>query len=64
MTVRKLAYTINEAVEATSIGRKSIVAAIRAKQLHAVRVGAMGTKWVIPGKSLDEWLESLIEDES
>lgn len=64
MTVNKLAYTINEAVEATGIGRKSILSAIRAGHLKAVRVGAKSGKWIVSTTSLVNWLDSLPKDEA
>lgn len=45
----KLAYSINEACKASSLGRTTIYAHISAKRLQAVRIGG---RTVIPAKSL------------
>ena len=45
----KLAYSINEACKASSLGRTTIYAHICAKRLQAVRVGG---RTVIPAESL------------
>ena len=45
----KLAYSINEACKASSLGRTTIYAHIGAKRLQAVRVGG---RTVIPAESL------------
>lgn len=49
----KLAYSIPEACEATSLGRTSIYAHISAGRLRAVRVGG---RTVIPADSLQALL--------
>lgn len=46
----KLAYSINEACAATSLGRTSIYAYIASGRLRAVRVGG---RTVIPADSLE-----------
>ena len=45
----KLAYSINEACKASSLGRTSIYAHIGANRLKAVRIGG---RTVIPAESL------------
>jgi excisionase family DNA binding protein len=45
----KLAYSINEACKASSLGRTTIYAHIGAKRLQALRVGG---RTVIPAESL------------
>ena len=47
--IPKLAYSINEACKASSLGRTTIYAHIGAKRLQAVRVGG---RTVIPAESL------------
>ena len=47
---RRIAYSINEACAATSLGRTSIYAHIAAGRLRAVRVGG---RTVIPADSLE-----------
>ena len=48
-TPPKLAYSIREACEATSLGKTKIYALIAASRLRAVRVGG---RTVIPAESL------------
>lgn len=45
----KLAYSIKEACEASSLGRTTIYSHIRAKRLKAIRVGG---RTIIPAESL------------
>jgi excisionase family DNA binding protein len=45
----KLAYSIKEAVKASSLGRTTLYAHIAAKRLKAVRIGG---RTVIPAESL------------
>jgi excisionase family DNA binding protein len=45
----KLAYSVREACQATSLGRTTIFAHIAAKRLKAVRIGG---RTVIPAESL------------
>lgn len=47
--IQKLAYSIREACEASSLGRTTIYALIGQGRLHAVRVGG---RTVIPADSL------------
>lgn len=61
VTIESVAYTINEASKATGIGYNTLHAAIRARELKAVRVGAGRGKWIIPAKYLDAWLDDLME---
>lgn len=53
----RVSYTLKEAAKATGIGQKTLLAAIHAKALRAVRVGARGGKWIVTRASLVEWLE-------
>ncbi len=46
---QKLAYSINEACKATSLGRTTIYAKIAAHELRAVRIGG---RTVIPADAL------------
>ena len=65
--VQKLAYSIREACQASSLGRTTIYALIGQGRLHAVRVGG---RTVIPAESLrnllargcnDKIMEPLVE---
>jgi excisionase family DNA binding protein len=55
--IHKLAYSIREACEASSLGRTTIYALIGAGKLQAVRIGG---RTVIPAESLN----ALIRGES
>lgn len=61
MSVRQMSYSLSDAVEATGIGRKTLLAAIHAKKLRAIRVGERQGKWIIPASSLEEWFERQLE---
>lgn len=61
MSVRPVSYSISDAVEATGIGRKTLLAAIHARELRAIRVGERQGKWVIPAKSLEAWFDRQLE---
>ena len=49
----KIAYSVKEACQASSLGRTSIFAAIAANRLKAVRIGG---RTIIPAKSLHTFL--------
>ena len=57
----RLSYTLKAASEATGIGRTTLLHAIHAKRLKAIRVGDRGGKWVIPAKSLEDWFDKQLE---
>lgn len=64
MTVRHLSYSLKDAVQATGIGRNTLLAEIHAGKLKAIRVGERGGKWVIPRQSLDAWFERQLDSEA
>jgi excisionase family DNA binding protein len=49
----KLAYSISEACRATSLGRTSIYAYIKSKQLEIIKVGG---RTLIPARALHDFL--------
>lgn len=51
--IRKLAYSISEACRATSLGRTSIYARIKSKELSAIKVGG---RTLIPAAALEALL--------
>lgn len=55
--ITKLAFSIREACEATSLSRSSIYAHIAAGRLHTVRIGG---RTVIPANSLQSLLEGRV----
>jgi len=56
MSLEKLAYSINELVEVSGVGRTSIYNAIRANELCPQY---RGTKPVISRKEAERWIDSL-----
>jgi excisionase family DNA binding protein len=57
--IQKLAYSIRDACEASSLGRTTIYALIGAGKLQAVRIGG---RTVIPAESLSNLLASPCKD--
>lgn len=57
--IQKLAYSIREACEASSLGRTTIYALIGAGKLQAVRIGG---RTVIPAKSLSVLVSAYGDD--
>jgi len=53
--IQKLAYSIREACEASSLGRTTIYALIGAGKLQAIRIGG---RTVIPAESLNALISS------
>lgn len=51
--IRKLAYSISETCRATSLGRTSIYARIKSKELLAIRIGG---RTLIPAAALEAFL--------
>ena len=54
-TTPRLAYGINQAVEATSVGRSLLYEEIRAGKLKTFKVG---TRTLIASEDLHAWLDS------
>lgn len=59
----RLSYTLKDASAATGIGRHTLLTAIHAGRLRAVRVGENKGKWVIPRRYLEQWLEEAVEEQ-
>ena len=64
MTEDRISYTLKEASQVTGIGRKTLLAAIHAKVLKAVRIGPSGGKWIIQRQRLVDWLDGLSDDQA
>jgi len=60
-TNTKLAYSIREACDATSIGRTTLFKHIAAKRLRTVRIGG---RTLIPAVSLRNFVEGKSDDDS
>ncbi len=56
MQVEKIAYSIEEAAQAASLGRSSIYEEIRAHRLRAVKVGR---RTIIAADDLRAWLVAM-----
>lgn len=61
MAIEPLAYTVDEAVRATRVGRHRLYQAVRAGELRVVRVGR---RIVVPVDELRVWLTRLSQTDT
>lgn len=64
--VDQLSYTVSDLVDATGIGRNTILKEIHAKRLRAFRVGEKGQKWIVPRSEAEKWIceQLIVADEA